>query len=203
MAERKVQVSRKFPWKFEGLQLETVSRNLTLTQRKSVAWPKPTRLMDRCMGPVAARLHHGIELSPSFYRRKSPRVLAVPLTLISTETHHDNFAEARLKGSIFSRPKKIECRRRQPFKLACGVSCQRRTNGAAHPPPLHLRACCSHKSCANRTCAFCGSRLSTTLMRTTTPRSWEAPYVPSDHIHVRTLNISLTFCPTRSCPSHP
>ena len=122
---------------------------------------------------------HGIDLSP-FLSRFSPRVLAVPLTLIRTETHHDNFAEARLKGSIFSRPKKIECRRRQPFKLACGVSCQRRTNGAAHPPPLHLRACCSHKSCANRMYAFCGSRLSTTLSRTTTPRSWEAPYVHSE-----------------------
>ena len=128
---------------------------------------------------------HGIDLSP-FLFRVSPTHLAVPLTLIRTETHHDNFAEARLKGSIFSRPKKIECRRRQPFKLACGVSCQRRTHGAAHPPPLHLRACCSHKSCANRMCAFCGSRLSTTSFRNNHSTVTRSTVVPSDH----------TFSPT-------
>ena len=144
---------------------------------------------------------HGIDLSP-FLFRYSPRVLAVPLTLISTETHHDNFAEARLKGSIFSRPKKIECRRRQPFKLDGHWLTPRPRNGAAHRCASHPRACRSHKSCTHRVCAFCGSRLLTTLFRTTTPRSFEAPYVHSDHTHVHTLYTSLTFGPNRRCPSH-
>ena len=145
---------------------------------------------------------HGIKLSP-FYRRKSPPVLSRTITLISTETHHDNFAEARLKGSIFSRPKKIECRRRQPFKLDGRWLTPRPRNGAAHRCASHPRACRSHKSCTHRVCAFGGSRLLTTSLRTNTPRSREAPYVHSDHTHVRTLYVTLTFCPTRRCPGHP
>ena len=146
-------------------------------------------------------MRHGIDLSP-FLSRFSPTHLAVPLTLISTETHHDNFAEARLKGSIFSRPKKIDARRRQLFKLDGRWLSPRRRNRAAHRCASHPHACRSHKSCTHHVCAFCGSRLSMTLFRTTTPRSFEAPYVHSDHTHVRTLYTSLTFCPTCCCPSH-
>ena len=115
----------------------------------------------------------------------------------------DNFREAGLKGSIFSRRKKRECRRRQEFKLDGGSLTPRRRNGAAHRCASHPRAFRPHKSCTHHVCASCGSRLLTTSFRTTTPRSREAPYALSDHTHARTLYTSLTFSPTRRFPSHP
>ena len=115
----------------------------------------------------------------------------------------DNFREAGLKGSIFSRPKKRECRRRQEFKIDGGSLTPRRPNGAAHPCASHPRACRPHKSCTHHMCASCGSRLLTTSFRTATPRSREAPYALSDHTHARTLNSSLTLSPIRRCSSHP
>ena len=155
----------------------------------------------RAVLPAARAVLHSIVFSP-FYRRFSPPISTLPLTLIRTEAAIDNFREGGLKGSIFSRRKKIECRRRQEFKIDGGSLAPRRPNGAAHPCASHPRACRPHKSCTHHVCASDASRLSTTLFRTTTPRSREAPYALSDHTHVRTPHTSLTFGPIRRCFSH-